>query len=379
MCFRSHLVLSIPKAAQRWSVSGQLLLPPLLVAGLRCASLLSDSYVIAEGRVVTFLLLSLGLWVPVRLNWDGRLLPPLHDPQKPPAGLLPPAAAPPAAAVRRETCVLLGCLGLLVAGAYLSLSFHACREEQGACQPSPFLTPLSRLQDARLKNLHYVLSLAALGLWTYLLRRWLRHYGNLNASGGAVLVARWLLPLVAVCLGLHWAVSATPEDSFRNLAELIGVAQVALPRAAFALLGLGMALLWADPLTVFLKTRGPSPAAPPPLPQYRASTGISHHAELQHLIPQIYQRMRRSLEDSEQRGAAVVDTRPAVEAYGLGTVYSAPLLLLCGLLGLGLLLLHPEGMAVSFLLLLLEMAALLYIHASATSLAGLQGAHSGTA
>ncbi|KAJ3605725.1 hypothetical protein NHX12_027769 [Muraenolepis orangiensis] len=326
---------------------------------LRCASLLSDSYVIAEGRVVTFLLLSLGLFVPVRLNWEGRLLPPLHDPQKPPAGLLPPA--PPPAAVRRESYVLLGCLGLLVGGAYLSSCFHACREEQGACQPSPFLAPLARLQDSRRKNLQYVMSLAALGLWTYLLRRWLRHYGNLNASGGAVLAARWVLPLVAVCLGLHWAVSGTPEDSFRNLAELIGVAQVALPRAAFALLGLGMALLWADPITVFLKTRGPAPgrgshaAAIPPLPpRYRASTGISPHAELQHLIPQIYQRMRRSLEDSEQMGAGEVDTRPAVEAYGLGT-----------------------GMAMSFLLLLLEMGALLHIHASATSLAGLQGAHSG--
>ena len=46
--------------AKHWSGSAHLLLPPLLVAGLRCASLLSDSYVIAEGRVVTFLLLSLG-------------------------------------------------------------------------------------------------------------------------------------------------------------------------------------------------------------------------------------------------------------------------------------------------------------------------------
>ncbi|CAL8317983.1 unnamed protein product [Lota lota] len=374
--FVSELVM-LPK---HWSGSAHHLLPPLLVAGLRCASLLSDSYVIAEGRVVTFLLLSLGLYVPVRLHWDGHLLPPPHDPQKPPAGLLPPP--PPAAVVRRESCVLLGCLGLLVGGAYLSLSFHACREEQGACQPSPFLSPLSRMRDSRLKNLHYGLSLAALGLWTHLLRRWLRHYGNLNASGGAVLVARWALPLVAVCLGLHWAVSATPEDSFRNLAELIGVAQVALPRTAFALLGLGMVLLWADPLTVFLKTRDPLPArgshaaAPPPPPRYRASTGISPHAELQHLIPQIYQRMRRSLEDSEQPAGREVDTRPAVEAYGLGTVYSAPLLLLCGLLGLGLLLLHPEGMAVSFLLLLLEMGALLHIHASAMSLAGLQGVHS---
>ncbi|KAM4634228.1 GPI ethanolamine phosphate transferase 3 [Polymixia lowei] len=365
-----------PKRAS-WLTLRRLLVPPLLVSLLRCASLLSDSYVIAEGRVVTFLVFSLGLYVPIHLNWDGLLLPPSHDPLKP-AGLLPSPALSPSA-VRKESGALLACLALLVGSLYLSLSFHGCREEQGSCQPSPFLAPLSRLQDSQLKNLHYILALASLGLWTYLLRRWLRHYGNLNSSGGTVFTARWILPLLSVCLGLHWAVSATPEDSFRHLAELISLAQLALPRAAFCLLGLGMVLLWLDPLTVFVKTRATAPArgSSLPPPRYRASTGISPQAELHHLIPQIYQRMRRSLEDGEPAGGSEVDGRPAVEAYGLGTVYSAPLLLFCGLLGIGLLLLHPEGMALSFLLLLLEMGALLHIHASSTTLGGLQGAHSG--
>ncbi|KAM3874421.1 GPI ethanolamine phosphate transferase 3 [Diretmus argenteus] len=360
-----------------WLNLHRLLVPPLVVPLLRCASLLSDSYVIAEGRVVTFLVFSLGLYIPIHLNWDGLLLPPSHDPLKP-AGLLPSPALPPSA-VRKESSTLLACLGLLVGSLYFSLSFHGCREEQGSCQPSPFLSPLSRLQDSQLKNLHYVLSLAALGLWTYLLRRWLRHYGNLNSSGGTVFTACWILPLLSICLGLHWAVSATPEDSFKNLSELIGLAQLALPRTAFCLLGLGLFLIWLDPLTVFVKTRAPTPArgSSLPPPRYRASTGISPQAELHHLIPQIYQRMRRSLEDDELSGGAELDNRPAVEAYGLGTVYSAPLLLFCGLLGVGLLLLHPEGMALSFLLLLLEMGALLHIHASSTTLSGLQGTHSG--
>ncbi|XP_010875997.2 GPI ethanolamine phosphate transferase 3 isoform X1 [Esox lucius] len=352
--------------------------PPLLVLLLRCASLLSDSYVIAEGRVVAFLLLSLSLYVPFRLNWDGLLLPPVHDPLKP-AGLLPsPGLSLPA--VRRESGTFLASLGVLAGCVYLSLWFHGCREEQGSCQPSLFLTPLSRLQDSRLKNLHYVLSLASLGAWTYALRRWLRHYGNLNSPGCAVFAARWVVPLLSVCLGLHWAVSATPEDSFRNLAELISVGQRALPMAAFSLLGLGLALLWLDPLTVFVKARAAVPVRSPvshPPPRYRASTGVSPQAELHHLIPQLYQRMRRSLEDGEPASVPEGDGRPAVEAYGLGTVYSAPLVLLCGLLGLGLLLLHPEGMSLSFLLILLEMGAMLQIHASSATLNGLQGAPSG--
>ncbi|XP_024155494.1 GPI ethanolamine phosphate transferase 3 [Oryzias melastigma] len=361
----------------RWLTPRRLLVAPLLIPLLRCASLLSDSYVIAEGRVVTFLVFSLVLYIPIQLNWNGRLLPPSPDPLKS-AGLLPPSALSPST-VRKESATLLGCVGLLICTLYLSLSFHGCREEQGSCQPSSFLYPLSRMQDNQLKNLHYVLSVISLGIFTYLLRRFLCHYGNLNSSGGTVFTARWILPLLSVCLGLHWAVSATSEDSFRNLAELIRVAQLALPRAAFCLLGLGLSLIWLDPITVFVKTRAAASSRAPalPTPRYRASTGISPQAELHHLIPQIYQHMRRSLDDGELSGATEAPNRPTVEAYGLGTVYSAPLLLFCGLLGVGLLLLHPEGMAASFLLLLLEMAALLHIHASSSTLCGLQGTYSG--
>ncbi|TSM12494.1 GPI ethanolamine phosphate transferase 3 [Bagarius yarrelli] len=352
-----------------------LLTLPLLVLLLRCASLLSDSYVIFEGRVVTFLLFSLGLYIPLKLNWDGVLMPaPSTDSQKP-AGLIAPSLPP--SVVRRESGTLLVCISVLMACLYLSLSFHSCREEQGACQPSVFLTPLSRVQDSRLRNLHYVLSLASLSAWAYLLHRWLRHYGNLNCTGVVVFTARGLLPLAAICIGLHWAVSATPEDTFKNLAELIRLAQVILPRIAFGLLGFGMLLLWLDPLTVFLKTRATlnSRGTGMPPPRYRASTGISPQAELNYLIPQLYQRIRHSLDDE---GAKEIDPdgRPAVEAYGLGTVYSAPLVLLCGLMGLGMLLLHSEGMALAFLLLLLQAAALLYLHASSSNLSS-QQSHSG--
>ncbi|XP_017265950.1 GPI ethanolamine phosphate transferase 3 [Kryptolebias marmoratus] len=366
-----------PLKLSRWLTPRHLLVPPLVVPLLRCASLLSDSYVIAEGRVVTFLVLSLVLYIPIHLNWNDLLLPQSLDPLKS-AGLLPSPILSPST-VRKESNTLLACFGVLIGIMYLSLSFHGCREEQGFCQPSPFLSPLSRLQDSQVKNLYYILSVISLGICTYLLRHCLCHYGNLNSSSGTVFTAHWILPLLSVCLALHWAVSATPEDSFRKLAELIRMAQLALPRAAFCLLGLGLGLIWLDPVTVFVKSRtsASSRSSALPLPRYRASTGISPQAELRHLIPQIYQRMRRSLDPGELSGGTEADNRPTVEAYGLGTVYSAPVLLFCGMLGIGLLLLHPEGMALSFLLLLLEMGALLHIHASSTTLSGMHGAQSG--
>ncbi|TRY68027.1 hypothetical protein DNTS_003619 [Danionella cerebrum] len=345
--------------------------PAMLVLFLRCASLLSDSYVIYEGHVVTFLLFTLGVFVPLRLNWDGLLLPPPAADTPKPHRLLPTVL--PSSLVRRETTVLLIWLGQLVGSLYVSLSFHNCREEQGACQPSAFLSPLSRIQDSQLRNLHYVLSVLSLGMWGYLIHRWLRHYGNLNCSSVTVFLSCFLVPVTCVCIGLHWAVSATPEDTFRSLSELIGVAQVYIPRASFCLLALGLLLLWVDPMTVFLKSRTPlnSRGTSLPPPKYRASTGISPQAELHHLIPQLYQRIRHSLDDGGTESGEV-DNRPAVEAYGLGTVYSAPLVQLCGLLGLVLLLLHPEGMALAFLLLLLEAGAVLHIHAGSTNLCSQQ-------
>lgn len=346
---------AVRKACPRGKVSlRQFLAPPLVILLLRCSSLLSDSYVIYEGQVVTFLLFTLGLYVPLRLNWDGALVP---------------GPSLSSSVVRREGGVLLVCMGILSASLYLSLSFHNCREEQGVCQPSSFLTPLSRLQDSRMRNLHYALSLASLSMCAFLLHCCLRHYGNLNCKSVAVFAARLLLPLASICTGLHWAVSATPEDTFRNLAELISLAQVVLPRLAFGLLGLGVLLIWLDPLMVFLKTRATtsSSAATVAPPRYRASTGISPQAELHHLIPQLYQRIRRSLDDGGAEGAPA-DDRPAVEAYGLGSVYSAPLVLLSGLMALGLLLLHSEGIALAFLLLLLQAGAILHIHAASSSL-----------
>ncbi|XP_077593400.1 GPI ethanolamine phosphate transferase 3, catalytic subunit [Stigmatopora nigra] len=353
--------------------------PPLLATLLRCASAFSDSYVLTEGRVVAFLLLSLALCLVVSLNWEGLLL------------LFPPAnqeawKAARAPRARKESLAVVALSAPLLASLYLSLFFHGCREGDAWCRPSPLLSPLARVKDNRLKNLYYVLSVLSLAAWTWLLRRCLRHYGNLNSRGGTSSAARWILPSLSACVALHWAVGASPEEDFKNLGQLIRLGRLVLPRAAYALLGLGLALIWLDPLSVFVKAR-PAGAAPGPwamAPRYRASTGMSPQAELRHLIPQIYQRMRHSLNEegasaaaSAAAAAASTAQGPAVEAYGLGSVYSAPLLLLCGLLGLGLMQLHPEAVALSFLLLLVQTGALLHIHASSSALRGLRGVDSG--
>ncbi|XP_041100164.1 GPI ethanolamine phosphate transferase 3-like isoform X1 [Polyodon spathula] len=345
---------------------------PLTIFFLRCASLFSDSYVVAEGRVVTFLLSTLAIYIPVQLNWAGRLMLPFEA-QKFSPQCLPPQPSTPAAfsSYKKESLTLLGCTGFLVASLYASHSFHGCRDEQGDCEPSAFLTPLSGLRDIQLRNFRYLLSVSSVIAWVCLVRRWMRHYGNMNSRSPAVLMARCGLPLVATFVCLYWAMSSAPAEGFGNLQEVVKLALLVFPRAVYVLFGLGVAVVCWDPLTVFLKTRKElAPSLLPPT--YRASTGVSLQAELQHLIPHIYQRMRKSLRAGEREGVGREDDgQPTVEAYGLGTVYSAPLLLVLALLGLVLAMLHPEGLMLSFMLLLLQACAVLHMHSAATSLSTL--------
>ncbi|XP_041094331.1 GPI ethanolamine phosphate transferase 3-like isoform X3 [Polyodon spathula] len=342
---------------------------PLTIFFLRCASLFSDSYVVVEGRVVTFLLSTLAIYIPVQMNWAGRLLLPFEAQKSaPPCLPLQPSTPAASSSYKKESLTLLGCTGFLVASLYSSHFFHGCRDEQGNCKPSAFLTPLSGLRDIQLRNFRYLLSVSSVVAWVCLVRRWMRHYGNMNSKSPAVLVARCGLPLVATFVSLYWAMSSAPAEDFGNLQEVVRLALLVFPRAVYVLFGLGVAVVCWDPLTVFLKSRKePAPSLLPPT--YRASTGVSLQAELQHLIPHIYQRMRKSLRAGEREGAGREDDgQPTMEAYGLGTVYSAPLLLVLALLGLVLAMLHPEGLMLSFVLLLLQACAILHMHSAATSL-----------
>ncbi|XP_039613899.1 GPI ethanolamine phosphate transferase 3 [Polypterus senegalus] len=335
---------------------------------LRCASLFSDSYIVAEEQVVSFLLLSLGLFILVHHTWHGNLLHSFIDGSK---NTTPGMSSQQMAFLKEKKTmhVLVACVALLMFSLCLSHVFHGCRDEQVICTPSLFLAPLCTVQDVQLRNIHYVLSVCSLFTSYYLVRRWLCHYGNFNSHSLAVFVARFELPLLVVCICLYWAVSSTPEESFVNWQQFIRLASSIFPRVAFVLFCLGMAAVFWNPLTVFVKPKVLSEEGPI-THSYRANACVSPQAELLHLIPHIYQCMRRSYQVPKEEGESPKDVyyQPTVEAFGLGTVYSAPMLLILVLFQLLLALLHPEGLALSFLLMLLEAFAILQIHSTTSSL-----------
>ncbi|XP_037758449.1 GPI ethanolamine phosphate transferase 3 isoform X1 [Chelonia mydas] len=352
---RAHLAgVQLPVAsAGLWQRlrAWQGLVLPMGILFIRCCAMFSDSFVVAEARVAPFLLASLAILLVGKLHWHGRLTAP-EAPKQPPGF----------AFYQKESWQLLCLLAVLLACLRLSGLFHQCREEIPHCQPSPFLAPLSSLQSTQAKNLFYLLCVAALAGLVYAVRRWLRHYGNLNSSSPLVLFVRWAFPLVAVWIACYWAVTSGAEDTLGKLQELVQVALVGFPRAVYGLASLGLLLVLWTPVTVFVKDSR-EPVGPIVTPYQGAP---SSQADLQHVIPQIYRRMQQSLKSQLDRG----HRRATVAAYGLGSVYSAALVIVLTLVGFLLLLLHSERMSLSFLLLFLEAFVLLRIHVCVVSLAG---------
>ncbi|XP_009075500.1 PREDICTED: GPI ethanolamine phosphate transferase 3, partial [Acanthisitta chloris] len=263
---------------------------------------------------------------------------------------------------RREIWYLLCLVAMLLLCVRLSGFFHQCREEIPQCRPSLFLSPLASLRSTRAKNLFYLLCVALLVGLVYAVRSWLRHYGNLNSSDPLVLFVRWGFPLVALCITCYWAVASSADDSLGKLQELVQVAVVAFPWAVYGLTSMGLLLLLCNPMTVFAKdTRESAGSIVTP---YLGVPGSE--VDFLHVIPQIYKRMQESQKSRLERGSS----RATVAAYGLGSVYSAALVIALTLLGFLLMLLHSERLSFAFLLLFLEAFVLLHIHSCARGLAG---------
>lgn len=309
---------------------------------LRCGAMLSDSWVVAEARVAPFLLISLVLLLVLRLQWEGRL------------------GGAPSPSVQ-----LLWLPGLILACARASELFWQCREETPACSSSPALAPLASLQDPRAKNFYYVLCVTVLVGLVWGTRAWLRHYGNLNSPSALVLFVRWGFPLLALCVGGYWAVASGAEEALVKRYEWLQLALVALPRSAFGLGLAGLLLVLWSPVTVFVQdSREPVLAGAPLVPP-------SSQAELLHVIPQLYRRMQESLRS--RLGEARAEAGATVAAYGLGSVYSAALLIALVLLGFLLVTLHSERLSLAFLLLFAEAFALLWLHAGVLALSSQAG------
>ena len=221
----------------------------------------------------------------------------------------------------------------------ISANFRACREEQINCTLSSFLQPLSSLGKTveGNKNIRYFTSAVCLVALVYMLRRWLKHFGNLNGTSLPVVCARYLILVAVICCIFHWAVEGLPENTLNSMAEW---QQTLFAQVVYAVVIISLVVIIVSPLLIYK------------LPQYGNNLSMpgETNANTDFLIQKVHNYVKwnwDTLSGSSQLGNTK-DKPPMV--YGLGTVYTGAIVYVGGILYILVALLLGDGLSPSLLL-----------------------------
>ncbi|GFS09424.1 GPI ethanolamine phosphate transferase 3-like [Elysia marginata] len=215
-------------------------------------------------------------------------------------------------------------------------------EEKHSCTDSFFSTPLSGV-DKALVNQRYVFSLFCLAVMVYLVRQWLKYYGNMTGSEAGVITMRYAPPVAAVCIGLYWALQAVPDSAVETLTPW---QQAVLAQAVYVVVILALILIIVSPLLIYNH-----PTSMPP------GAAIFNQSDLTSVIPSLYNQLKVQLSSSHE------DQKPPV-VYGLGSVYCASMVALLSLVSLVLALLLGDGMAPSLTVAIVSLFLCLELYSS---------------
>lgn len=240
----------------------------------------------------------------------------------------------------------------------ISTNFRACREEQINCTLSSFLQPLSSLGKTveGSKNIRYFTSSACLIILLYLIRRWLRHFGNLNGNSFTIACSRYLLPVAVICCIFHWAIEGLPEKLLNSLAVW---QQTLFAQLVYGIVIMSLVAIILSPLLVYV------------LPQYSENLSIPNETNTDFLIQKVHNYVKLnwdSLSGYSQQLEDKKDKPPMV--YGLGTVYTSAVLFVGSVLYILVALLLGDGLSVSLLMSLLTVFTYLELYTVAVKLTG---------
>ena len=158
-----------------------------------------------------------------------------------------------------------------------SVHLRACREEQWQCVDSPFLRSISALNTGggQPQNMRYVFSVACLVVIVLATRYYLRYRGNLNGTSAAVLVASYTPSLSAVSIGLYWALQALPQKIYDSLPTW---QIVMLPQLVYLLVFVSFIVVIIQPLCIFVVMRNK---------ENPATAGFIHGGDSSQIIPRL--------------------------------------------------------------------------------------------
>ncbi|XP_015108487.1 GPI ethanolamine phosphate transferase 3 [Diachasma alloeum] len=257
-----------------------------VILGLTICGLFSNSYVVHEDKVLSFLLITL-IWVLVyTINDEPENLEKKHKRSKP-----------------YQQRIFLITLGFIISVSIRASSyFWRCREEQlGDSCTTVILGKVGSMTSNNFERVLLIFTLVGLALYITIVRMWLSNCGNLSGFSPSTTLARYCHPLMVVCMGSYWVIQRLPKDpriKFVFAWQMNGFALV-----VYCCVILAVVVIFVKPLQVFL------------LPRNRDSLNVYQG---ENIVPKLFDKVKELFYNRKRDGE---DDIPVV--YGLGTVYSA--------------------------------------------------------
>ena len=306
-----------------------------LAVSILSMTFFSNSFVVHEDKIVTFLLQT--LLFSYCYSTAAMLSKPILEKgyMKKTPGFL-------------EIYTFLATVGVTGTGISASAIFRGCREEQWSCEQSTMLQPITALGElnSRWKNIRYLLSVLSVVLLSYISYKHKRNAGNLNDYSLTTICAIYSLPITCVCACLHWAIQALPSHRL----DAIPVSVLVLfPRIIYTIVIVSIAVLVINPLLIFAQHN-------------RNSLEFKYYKERgENLLPKLYNHVKMNWNKLTEVGNGKTERMPLV--FGLANVYSAAVLYVIVLVTVVLMILLGDGLSVSLLLQVLIMGGFLELHA----------------
>ncbi|KYN43849.1 GPI ethanolamine phosphate transferase 3 [Trachymyrmex septentrionalis] len=202
-----------------------------------------------------------------------------------------------------RTIVLI--IGLLAcASVRLSHYFWRCREEHLQRECSIFAT--GKVGWSTMPNnweralLAVLLASVILASYVVIVRLWLQSCGNLTGFAPSVIVGQYCPVIVSVCMGCYWILQKLPKFVKPKLALSWEINT--LPNVVYFFCVLAIFILYYRPLSIYL------------LPKKKESIDVYRD---ENIVPRLFEKIKDSI--SRKR----IDTDELPVIYGFGTAYSA--------------------------------------------------------
>lgn len=261
--------------------------------------LFSNSYVVEESQILSFLLTTVVLILIIDTCTNMRQEKLAFN------------------SIRMKLLMLGSVLMILIR---VSNFYFRCRPEQTNCS-------ILDIKVLSIDKTTCIVALISMALLTTLTRIWLKYCGNLVGFSPSVLISRYCPTILVVFIGGYWVLKQMPRSS-KTTPWQVDI----LPLSIYTVSVIALILYWMRPLCVYVL-----PKSKPSAPSIYGRNNI---------IPQLFNHLKDSYVKSQN---AINDNIPIV--CGLGTVYSSVFINVGLLTCLPLALLHGVVLSPSLILL----------------------------